>query len=70
MFPLLDVLSNFEDTACWDDFTDSFETAIKDPTILLDKYWPPSDNCLALVNGIVILRHPMLDYNRDRRSCN
>ena len=40
IFPLIDALSDFEDAPCWDNLSDGLDTAINDPTILLDKYKP------------------------------
>ena len=46
-------LSDFEDTTVWDSLADGFDSAVSDPTILLDQYHLPSDGGLAIVNGIV-----------------
>ena len=46
-------LSDFEDASAWASLSDELNTAIDNPTILLDRYLLLSDDCLALVNGIV-----------------
>ena len=46
-------LSDFEDNFAWTPLSDGLDTAIDNPTILLDRYLLPSDKCLTLVNGIV-----------------
>ena len=51
--PSSNSLSNFEDTAAWDSLSDWLDTAVDDPTILLDWYQLPADGGLALVIGIV-----------------
>ena len=40
-------------TASWASLSDGLDTAVDDPTILLDRYQLPTDGCLALVNIIV-----------------
>ena len=51
--PPIDALFDFEDVSCQDYLSNSFETAISNPTILLDNYQLPSDNYLDLMDGIV-----------------
>ena len=46
-------LSDIKDTAPWDSLVDGLNSAVDDPTILLDQYHLPPDGELALVNGIV-----------------
>ena len=43
---------DFEDAYVWTSLSDGMDTAVEDPTILLDQFYLPIDNCLALVAGI------------------
>ena len=52
ILPLIDALSNFEEASSWDNLSDGFDTTINDPTILLDHYLLPNNNCSNLVEGI------------------
>ena len=45
--------SDFEDDTERNSLEDGLEAAVNDKTILLDKYSIPSDNCEALVAGII-----------------
>ena len=47
------MLSDFEDASLWTSLSDGMDSAVEDPTILLNKYQLPSDECRALVDGIV-----------------
>ena len=47
------LVSDFEDASAQTSPSDRMDTAIEDPTILLDQYQLPLDDCLALVAGIV-----------------
>ena len=51
--PTSNLVSDFEDASVWISLSDGMDTAVEDPTILLDQYHLPSDGCLALVAGIV-----------------
>ena len=51
--PSSNSLSDFEDKSSWDSLSDGLDTAVDDPTILLDWYQLFADDCLALMNGIV-----------------
>ena len=51
--PASNLASDFEDASAWISLADGMDTAIEDPTILLDQYHLPLDGCLALVAGIV-----------------
>ena len=51
--PLSNGLSDIEDISAWASLSDRLDTAIDDPTILLDGYQFPVDGCHVLVNGIV-----------------
>ena len=51
--PSSNSLSDFGVIDAWDSLLDGLDTAVDDPTILLDWYQLPSDGGLALVNGIV-----------------
>ena len=57
LFPILpptDDLSDLEDAAIWGSLVVGFDSAIfADPTILLDYYYFPLNNCVALVVGII-----------------
>ena len=46
------LLSDFEDASLWISLSDRMDTAVEDPTILLDRFCLPADGCLALVVGI------------------
>ena len=45
--------SDFEDESLWTSLADGMNSAVEDPTILLHKYHLPSDECHALVDGIL-----------------
>ena len=47
------LVSDFEDESFRISLSDGIDTAVEDPTILLDQYHLPSDGCLALEAGIV-----------------
>ena len=51
--PNSNLLSDFEDESLWTSLSDGMDSAVEDPTILLNKYQLPSDECRALVDGIV-----------------
>ena len=51
--PNSNMLSDFEDASVWTSLSDGMDSAVEDPTILLDKYQLPRDDCRALVEGIV-----------------
>ena len=51
--PASNLVSNFDDVSAWTSLSDGMDTAIEDPTILLDQYHLPCDGCLALVADIV-----------------
>ena len=51
--PNSNMLSDFEDASLWTSLQDGIDSAVEDPTILLDKHQLPSDDCRALVDGIV-----------------
>ena len=51
--PNTNLLSDFEDESLWTSLVDGMDSAVEDPTILLHKYRLPSDECHALVDGIV-----------------
>ena len=51
--PNSNMLSDFKDASLWTSLSDGMDSAVEDPTILLDKYQLPSDECRALVDGIV-----------------
>ena len=51
--PISNLVSDFKDASVWTSMSDGMDTAIQDPTILLDQYRLPLDGCLALVAGIV-----------------
>ena len=53
MCPTSNLVSDFEDASVWLSLSDGMDTAIEDPTILLDQYHLPLDGCRALVTGIV-----------------
>ena len=53
IYPSSNSLSNFEYIAAWDSLANGLDTAVDDPTILLDQYHLPPDGGLALVNIIV-----------------
>ena len=53
IYPPSNSLSAFEDTAAWNSLTDRLDTAVNDPTILIDQYHLPPDSGIVLVNGIV-----------------
>ena len=53
ILPLIDTLSDFEDASSLNNLSDGFDTAINDPTILLDHYLLPNNNCSNLVEGII-----------------
>ena len=53
MCPTSNLVSDSEDASVWTSLSDGMDTAIEDPTILLDKYHLPLDGCLTLVAGIV-----------------
>ena len=46
-------ISDFDNSPTWTSLSDGMDMAIEDPTILLDQYQLPVDNCLALIEGIV-----------------
>ena len=52
LYPPVNTLSDFEDEAEWSTLSEGFDTAITDPTILLDKFILPEDGCTDLVEGI------------------
>ena len=45
--------SVFDNNDDWDSLEEDLDAAVLDDTIFLDKYYIPSDNCEALVAGIV-----------------
>ena len=51
--PDTNLLADFEDESLWTSLADGMDSAVEDPTILLHKYHLPSDECHALVDGIV-----------------
>ena len=51
--PNSNLLSDFEDASVWTSLSDGMDSAVEDPTILLDKYQLPLDNFRALMEGIV-----------------
>ena len=50
--PTSNRVSDFEDASVWTSLSDGIDTAVEDPTTLLDQFHLPTDNCLALVAGI------------------
>ena len=50
--PISNPISDFENSPAWTSLSDRMDMAIEDPTILLDQYQLPVDNCLALIEGI------------------
>ena len=46
------LLSDFEDASLWTSLSDGMDTAVEDPTILLNRFCLSADGCLALVAGI------------------
>ena len=52
--PNSNLLSNFVDSSLWTSLSDGMDSTVEDPTILLHKYHLPSDECHALVDGIVV----------------
>ena len=53
MRPTNNLSSDFENATVWTSLLDGMDTAVEDPTILLDQFHLPIDSCLALVAGIV-----------------
>ena len=51
--PNSNLLSDFEDASLWTSLSDGMDSAVEDPTILLHNYHLPSDECHALVDGIL-----------------
>ena len=51
--PNSNLLSDLEDKSLWTSLSDGMDSAVEDPTILLHKYNLPSDDCHALVDGII-----------------
>ena len=51
VIPHQDLFSDFEDHSRWNSIWDVFRFASLDPTILLDRFFIPSDNCSAIVYG-------------------
>ena len=51
--PASNLISDFDNAPAWTSLSDGMDMAIEDPTILLDQYQLPTDDCLALVEGIV-----------------
>ena len=47
------LVSDFDNATAWTSLSDGMNTAIEGPTLLLDQYQLPLDDCLALVAGIV-----------------
>ena len=47
--PLSNLLSDFEDSLLWTSWSVGMDSAVEDPTVLLDQVRLPSDGCLALV---------------------
>ena len=45
-------MSEFENYYAWSNLREGFDKAIEDPTVLLDKFVLPEDNCQALNDGI------------------
>ena len=45
ILPPSNPLSEFENDYAWSNLREGFDKAIKDPTILLDKFVLPEDNC-------------------------
>ena len=45
-------LSDFEANSEWSNISEGFDYALKDETILLDRFFPPDDMCNSLVEGI------------------
>ena len=45
ILPPSNPLSEFENDYTWSNLQEDFDKAIKDPTILLDKFVLPEDNC-------------------------
>ena len=52
IIPPSNPLSKFENDYAWSNLREGFDKAIEDPTILLDKYVLPEDECQALSDGI------------------
>ena len=52
ILPPSNPLSECENDYAWSNLREGFDKAIKDPTILLDKYVLPEDNYQALSDGI------------------
>ena len=50
----MNALSDFEGNSAWSTFSESFDTAINDPTTLLDKYWLPDDQCDDFFEGVIL----------------
>ena len=55
-------LSDFEDALLWTSLSDEMDSAVDNPTILLDKYQLPSDEYRALVDGIVAGTASIVSY--------
>ena len=51
--PNTNLLSDLEDESLWTSLADGMDSAVEDSTILLHKYHLPSDECHALVDGVV-----------------
>ena len=49
ILPPSNPLSEFENNYVWSNLREGFDKAIEDPTILLDKFVLPEDNCQALI---------------------
>ena len=52
MIPQKKILSDFEDLSRWNNIGDGFGSASLDPTILLDNFCIPNDECNAIAEGI------------------
>ena len=52
LLPPVNSLSDFEANTEWSNISEGFDYAREDPTILLDRFFPPNDMCLSLAEGI------------------
>ena len=52
ILPPINPMSEFEDDYAWVDLEDGFNKAKADPTVLLDNFSLPDDNCQAFCTGI------------------
>ena len=52
LLSLINLLSDFEANLEWSNLSEGFDYAINDKTILLNRFFPPTDMCNNLVEGI------------------